>query len=416
MKAFRPAFAVAVCASAQSAPVCLSRLVPATPKRRRLVLRPGAPGLATLRSSDATSLRSTSRRVVLVGGGVGIVLALVAAMCTPASGALTFNFTPAVGMSQQSQDGFQAAADRWSAEFKDDITVNIDIDFTALGFGILGSTGSYTQTGTYAAFRTALDADKTSPDDTQATGSLPSGTSFDMLLNRTDNSPNGSGSATPFVDSDGDANNSTIWMTRANAKAIGLRDAADAAIDADIKFSTWFTWDFDPSDGIDAGAYDFVGVAAHEIGHALGFISGVDILDYYSQPAQGGPYDDDEFTFVAPLDMFRFSADSVDEDPNITDWTADTRAKYFSIDGGTTNLAGFSTGVYYGDGRQNSHWKDDLGFGLLDPTAANGELLMISDTDLQGLDVLGYDILPEPASAMLLMVGSVLLVRRRRRK
>ena len=45
----------------------------------------------------------------------------------------------------------------------------------------------------------------------------------------------------------------------------------------------------------------------HEIGHALGFVSGVDILDYYA--GHGGPYDEDSF-LLDPLDLFRYSTDS----------------------------------------------------------------------------------------------------------
>jgi hypothetical protein len=37
----------------------------------------------------------------------------------------------------------------------------------------------------------------------------------------------------------------------------------------------------------------------------------------------------------------------------VIDWTASTTDKYFSIDGGTTKLASFATGVNYGDGQQS---------------------------------------------------------------
>ena len=54
----------------------------------------------------------------------------------------------------------------------------------------------------------------------------------------------------------------------------------------------------------------------------------------------------------------------------------------------------------YGDERQASHWKDNLGLGIMDPTAGNGELLAISANDITGFDVIGYDLvsMPEPAT------------------
>lgn len=53
-------------------------------------------------------------------------------------------------------------------------------------------------------------------------------------------------------------------------------------MDGSITFNSKRTFDFDPSNGITAGQFDFVGTATHEIGHVLGFISGVDILDLNS--------------------------------------------------------------------------------------------------------------------------------------
>src|SRR5690606_11215974 len=102
-------------------------------------------------------------------------------------------------------------------------------------------------------------------------------------INRTVNNPHGANSATPYVDtsltdidSDGHANNNWIQLTRANAKAVGLIAGNDAGLDGTIRFSSSFAFDYDPSDGITPGTMDFIGVAIHEIGHSLGFTSGVD--------------------------------------------------------------------------------------------------------------------------------------------
>lgn len=327
---------------------------------------------------------------------------------------LTFNITAPPSISAQALAGFQAAGDQWEALFFDDITVNIDVNFTTLGAGILGSTSTSQGSIAYNGFSASLAGDIQSADDTAAVASLPIGSSFPLYINRTADNPNGAGNATPYIDNDGGGNNSTIRMSFANAKAVGLLPAHDPAIDATIAFSSSFTWDFDPTNGITPGAFDFVGAATHEIGHALGFLSGVDIL-VANAPPNNGPFNDDLFTYVYPMDMFRFSAGSVGAQLGLRDWTADTRVKYFSLDGGTTSVTGnsqFATGLTFGDGRQASHWKDNLGLGILDPTAAAGELMVITPLDIRLFDVIGYNLtadqveaVPEPATLGLMAAG-----------
>jgi hypothetical protein len=178
-------------------------------------------------------------------------------------------------------------------------------------------------------------------------------------------------------------------------KAIGL--ATTQTSDASISFNSNVSFDFDRSNGISAGSYDFVGMAAHEIGHALGFISGVNILDYNSNNSSNS------LTYVNSLDLFRFSAESYNQGKNTIDWTADTREKYFSLDGGTTVMVAdaFSTGVLHGDGYDPGHWKNNSNFGLMDPTAGTGELLSISNLDIQAVDVIGWNVaVPEPLTIL----------------
>jgi hypothetical protein len=307
--------------------------------------------------------------------------------------ALSFNFNPEVGMSQQAIDGFIEAGNIWSSLLSDSVTINIDIGFSSLGAGILAEAGSEMVAFYYSNFRHFLSQDITSPNDLIAVSNLPTTSTFDIYLNLTSNNPNGSGSILPYLDNDDDINNQVIRMTRANAKALGMISSNHLSLDASITFSSDFNFDFDRSDGITSNTLDFVGIAIHEIGHALGFISGVDILDFFSQPANGGPYPDNAFTYVSPLDLFRYSDASFAS--GVIDWTADAREKYFSIDGGQTKITTFSTGDNFGDGWQASHWKDNLGIGIMDPTTSYGEFLTISQKDLLAFDVIGWNLQPD---------------------
>jgi len=314
--------------------------------------------------------------------------------------------------------GFLAAANFWASTFSDDVEVNLNVGFSSLGGGILGQAGSARQTFSYTSFRNAVAGDVSSAADATFASSLPGGSSFDVYINRTTEA-SGTGGETPYVDDDGGANNTTVRMTTANAKALGLRAADDAGQDAAITFNSDFSWDFDPSDGVGAGLQDFVGVAIHEIGHAIGFISGVDILDGNG----GGNFNDDQFTFVAPLDFARFSDDSEAAGADI-DWTADNRDKYYSLDGGATKGAPgnshWSEGRNFGDGRQASHWKDNLGLGIMDPTARGaGQVNIVTALDIEALDIAGWDTftpVPEPSAFVVLGLATAGIVWRRRRR
>lgn len=307
------------------------------------------------------------------------------------SAAIDFNFVEQPGMPQEVVDGFVRAGGLWQNLLDDDITVNLSIGFELLSPGVLGSTGSNRIAVTYTQFVNALGAQVQSADDTSAGQSLQAVPAFQMLINRTSDNPAGSGSAQTFLDDNGSANNSTVRLTRANAKALGLLDATASGSDASITFSSAFNWDFEPDDGIDANHFNFVFVAAHEIGHMLGFTSGVDILDINSPPA-GGPFNSNLFTFVSAPDIFRFSTDSVAVGAGTIDWAADNRPKFFAIDGGITNLGEFSRGKNFGDDQQASHWRDNQGLGLMDPTFAPGEVSQITDLDARMFDVIGYEL------------------------
>lgn len=347
-----------------------------------------------------------------------VVAALLQLATGLAQGGLVFNFTSTGD--PRADAAFAMAGARWSAIIADDLTLTIDAAFAPLSSGTLGSTRISTRPYLYGTVRGALLADRKSADDHTAVSALQYGPAISMLINRTTDSPQGAGSATPYLDDDGGANNLAIVMTSANARAIGLGEVSSTIRDASVSFSTQYGWDFDPRDGIDAGQFDFVGVATHELGHALGFISGVDLLDL--PPDNGVPGAEDDYIAVTTLDLFRHSDDSFGAGRSIIDWTADARDKYFSIDGGITPIARFATGVHAGDGRQASHWKDGFGIGIMDPTGSPGESLAISPTDIRALDVIGWDLAglsvsePDGLTLFLIVVLAAGMVGRRRRR
>ena len=416
-------------------------------------------------------LRFTKRPPVLCFNIATLLFALSSLLViTPSAIAqLQFNFVDEDGNAAESSvdplavAGFEAAADRWSSVFDDDITVNIQIVFESIpedaqtGATILGSAGSSIINSaqelegafpTFSLLSDSLASDATSANDQIAVANLPNGSSATL-----DGSPAfASGSpvtALAFQTNDregnivfdndteiGDGasvgnNNVFFGITSANAKALGLIEGDSDGIDAQITFNSDITFDFDPTDGITDGAFDFVGIATHELGHALGVVSGVDLVDSFTGE---GPNDEidingaaagigelDNFALFSTFDLFRRSESAFTQDPDALDLSTGDGV-FFSIDGvlGDGNDLPLETGVANGSGQQASHLADNLGLGILDPTVAPGELLAITDNDILLLDVIGFDVVgtavPEPSSlAVLFSLGSLSLIQRRRR-
>ncbi|MBC8096909.1 MAG: PEP-CTERM sorting domain-containing protein [Akkermansiaceae bacterium] len=324
-----------------------------------------------------------------------VPLAILVAPTAPAN--VVFNLIPESGTPQFAIDGFNAAAGMWSSVLANNITINIQIGYASLAPNVIGETSSTFVEYSYSQTVSALGSQRTSVADHSAYANLQPGSSYTRLINHTSNNPNGANSATPYLDT-----MDRVGMTTANAKALGLL-APGSSLDATIRFSSNFSFDFNHAGPINPGQMDFVGVAAHEIGHALGFVSGVDDIDYFD-----GLYSGDVFSSNM-LDLFRYSPLSLSMGVGVTDYTADNRGKYFSVDGGTTEVAAFATGVSFGDGTQASHWKDNLGIGLLDPTAAFGERLNLTDNDLLAMDAMGYNLVPEPGTTAILGLGFLLM-------
>lgn len=327
---------------------------------------------------------------------LGAVALSVGVFCAPSVSALDIVLlpNPILSANTEALGAFRRAADTWEATFSDPITVTIDAGLEALDPGVLGSTGSVLLfDGNYSLLRDTMIADEAA-EGPMAHPVIPYLPEVDDI-----------GFYIPPDVFDGFLG---ISGTKANLKALGYAglDAAFGPTDGLINFSTAFPFDFDNSDGITPGAFDFEAVALHEIGHLLGFVSEVDFVD--ALQAFGAT------SLIAPsiLDLFRFPSFPGFDPETFEEFSTFFRSLYpgdpAHFDSITDEIP-FSTGAFNGDGRQASHWKDDLGLGLMDPTLAPAEMAVITDADLLAFDLIGWDLFKGEAVPDAAATGSLLL-------
>ncbi|MGE5272035.1 MAG: NF038122 family metalloprotease [Thiohalocapsa sp.] len=234
----------------------------------------------------------------------------------------------------------QSAADLIDRAFSDNITLNIRYGWgsydNVIDPSLSGSDGAYAQalqgdSVSYATVKSWLTADATSSDDTTAVASLPTGSSA---------FPGG---------------NNLFFVTSAQEKALGHFAGSSSAIDGAVAFGTATTSQF------------WVGIALHELTHAIGRLS----LHYESDPVI--------------LDMYRYDR------PGHFQWTegaSSASPSYLSIDGGRTDLADFG---------RTSDYSDFLNTGVQGANDAfnefyqAGTLQTLSAVDTETMDIIGFN-------------------------
>lgn len=284
---------------------------------------------------------------------------------------------------QQAKAAFIAAAAKWEALIKDQITIVIDVDFGTSFFGepfpgpnVLGATATQQLffNGNYTDVRNRLNNHASTPAETTLYGALP---------------------ATSVPSDIGSIN--TVLVASPLLRALGAlpanaeTDNTTPGTAPQIGFNSAFGFDFDPSDGITGNRTDFDAVAVHEMGHALGFNSETGARELDSS----GPL------VLTIWDLFRFRPGTA----NLNNFS--TAQRILSSGGTQVHFAGgselqLSTGRpdgTGGDGEQASHWKDDrfpgnLFIGIMDPSIQRDRREVMTTEDQTAVDRFGYLITP----------------------
>ena len=283
-------------------------------------------------------------------------LAMASGFLSAPAHALTFNVTydSSVGSAPSGfQSAFQNAISFYEASFSNPIAINLNVGWGTLNgqaFSGLGGTQYYALAPRYSDVRNAL-LGAGAPGSQTLPSSAPGGLA--------------------------------MQISTANAKALGLNVAGPpTSTDAFIGFGSSFSYDFDPSNGVSSGTFDFMGVAEHEISEAMGRFS--------SLPSGR----------LSVQDLYRYTASGVRD-------LSGTSA-YFSVDGGVTNINTFNSTA----GGDVGDWALSAGHDAFDAFVYSGVRNPVSAGDLTLMASLGYTLaapVPEPSEAAFMLAGLGLL-------
>jgi hypothetical protein len=297
----------------------------------------------------------------------------------------------------EAKAAFAAAAAKWEALIRDQITIVIDVDFGPTNFGApygdttLGSTSSHViLVPSYSSLRTSLLNHASNQEELTTLNALPAGSSVPTDLGDVSQAEVLTPQARALGRLDANANpDPTPDPTGPGGKSIDAFGNAPS-----IGFNSKFSFDFNSSDGVTPNTTDFDSVAVHEMGHVLGFASEMGVRDLDA---------------AAPLrltvwDLFRLR-------PGATLAGFSTLQRVLSTGGEQVYFDGspelrLSTGNPLGnggDGQQGSHWKDNVQnggifIGIMDPTLARGVHEEMSANDIRAMNFFGYLVGSGPAA------------------
>ncbi len=238
----------------------------------------------------------------------------------------------------------QSAVFFLETNYTDAVTINVAVGYgeiagQPLDPGALGESLTNLISTSYGQLRSALIADAITGADASAIASLPVA----------------------------DPTGGHYYVSTAEAKALGLYSGN--GIDGYIGFRAGATnFDFDRSDGIASGAYDFFGVFLHEITEVMG-------RQLFAGETVGGTPNSFE-----PEDLFHYAASHARSFSGAT-------PGYFSVDDGATNLVSFNTNASgdFGD------WASSAVTDAYRAFAVSGAVTTISDADMIVMDAIGWD-------------------------
>jgi hypothetical protein len=242
-----------------------------------------------------------------------------------------------------------AVANYYASTFGDPSTLNLNVGYgevggTSLPTGALGASSTYLASLSYANLVSALKLDASSANDYSAVTNLGS---------------------------DPTGGRGHYWVSTAEAKALGF--SLTNSTDGSIGFSSSANFFYDPTHTatVPTGNYDFFGTVAHEFSEVMGrmLLTGGRVGFYHNS--------------YSALDLFHYSAQGVHD-------LSGTKAGYFSIDGGATNLHNFNTNSLgdYGDWASPSNAPADA----FNAFASSGVIEPVSSSDVTALDAIGWSL------------------------
>jgi hypothetical protein len=157
--------------------------------------------------------------------------------------------------------------------------------------------------------------------------------------------------------------NGQFFLSDAQEKAFGILSPTGTEIDGYVGFSSTAPYNFSTTPTAVAGEISFLGIAEHELAHALGRQSGIEA----------------GFGYSTILDLYRYTAPGVLQ-------SAPGQAAYFSINDGQTNLDSFATS---GD---TSDWSGANGPDAFNYLEETGVVNPITAADITEMNVLGFQV------------------------